>query len=48
MKEKITISVEGSLLEKAQKEIVEGQFRNRSHILEYALKKLLREVENGS
>lgn len=42
MKEKISITVEEDLLKLADEIVKEGRFRNKSHILEYALRLLLR------
>lgn len=42
MKTKLSISMNKELVEEAEKEIVEGRFRNKSHIVEYALKEFLR------
>jgi len=40
-KQKISITIETSLAEKIEKFVRDGRFRNRSHALEYDLKKLL-------
>lgn len=48
MKQKISITIDEEKVKKIEKILEEGIFRNKSHILEYSLNKLLREVnENG-
>ena len=41
MKEKICISIDTETLFKIQERVSKGSFRNRSHIIEFAVKKLL-------
>jgi Arc/MetJ-type ribon-helix-helix transcriptional regulator len=41
MKQKISISVEEETVEQIEKRIKDGTFRNKSHCVEYAVKKLL-------
>jgi len=41
MKKKISITIEEDTVEKIQEKVVEGIFRNKSHALEYAMRKLL-------
>jgi len=41
MKQKISITIDESLSEHIDKALEEGKFRNRSHILEYSLRKFL-------
>ncbi|MFH1425191.1 MAG: ribbon-helix-helix domain-containing protein [archaeon] len=43
-KQKISITIDSILAEKIEKFLKDGRFRNRSHVLEYGLKKLM-EVE---
>ena len=43
MKSKLSISLEKGLIEKAKALIKNGKFRNKSHILEYALMLFLEE-----
>jgi len=43
MKIKLSITVDHDLVKQAEAHIEEGRFRNKSHILEYALKTFLRE-----
>ena len=40
-KQKISITLDEEIAEKIEKLIECGQFRNRSHVLEYGLRKLL-------
>lgn len=42
MKTKLSISMDEKLLKEAEVEINEGRFRNKSHIVEYALKSFLK------
>jgi len=42
MKTKLSISMDEKLLKEAEEAINEGRFRNKSHIVEYALKIFLR------
>lgn len=46
MKLKLSITVDEHLVQQVEEAVQEGRFRNRSHILEYALKQFLRE-EHG-
>lgn len=41
MKKKISISIEEELIENLEKKLHEGIFRNRSHIVEFAIKSLI-------
>ena len=41
MKTKLSISLDRALLARAEALIEEGRFRNKSHVLEYALKILM-------
>ncbi len=34
-----------SLIKRAEKIVLEGRFRNKSHIIEYALKKFLEDIK---
>lgn len=45
-KQKISITIDEVLAEKIEKFLENGQFRNRSHVLEYGLRKLM-ENDNG-
>lgn len=42
MKIKLSVSMEKALVKKAEKIVNEGRFRNKSHIIEYALKSFLK------
>ena len=46
MKQKISITVDEEVVQDILKSIQTGKFRNKSHVVEYAVKQLL-EVENG-
>jgi Arc/MetJ-type ribon-helix-helix transcriptional regulator len=43
MKIKVSISMEASTFEKVGSKVDEGLFRNKSHFIEYAVKKCLSE-----
>ena len=45
MKAKLSITIEKDLEQEAEKVIEEGRFRNKSHLLEYALKSFLKDKE---
>ena len=42
MKTKISITVDKNIVEKIEKKLKEGLFRNKSHVVEYALSQFLR------
>ena len=46
MKQKLSITIDEKTVQDILKTISSGKFRNKSHVVEYAVKKLL-EVENG-
>ena len=46
MKQKLSITLDEELVGEIVKTLSTGRFRNKSHVVEYAVKKLL-EVENG-
>ena len=46
MKQKISITIDEETVHDIIKSISSGKYRNKSHVVEYAVKKLL-EVENG-
>ena len=46
MKQKLSITLDEELVNEILKVLSSGKFRNKSHVVEYAVKKLL-EVENG-
>ena len=46
MKQKISITIDENTVHDILQSIESGKFRNKSHVVEYAVKKLL-EVENG-
>ena len=45
MKLKLSISMDENLVKKTEEIVDEGRFRNKSHIFEYALKSLLKELK---
>ena len=45
MKQKVSISLDEKTIEHVDKKLHTGTFRNRSHFVEYAVKKLLGEVK---
>jgi len=46
MKSKLSITLDEETLLEIQRQLHSGKFRNKSHLIEYAVKKLL-EVQNG-
>ena len=46
MKQKLSVSIEEDTVKLLDKFLVEGRFRNKSHIIEYSLNKFLKEEEN--
>jgi len=47
MKHKLSISIDKETLEKLNEVLVSGKFRNKSHAVEYAVNRLLKEENNG-
>lgn len=47
MKHKLSISIDRETLEKLEGVLVSGKFRNKSHIVEYAVNRLLKEEKNA-
>jgi len=47
MKQKISISIDEEKIKLLEKLLHDGKFRNKSHIIEYSLDKLLKEVKGG-
>ncbi|MBT3397631.1 hypothetical protein HOA55_03420 [archaeon] len=41
MKKKLSVSIEGSMIDKLDDCISGGTFRNKSHVVEFALNKLM-------
>lgn len=41
MKTKLSISLDENLLDKIDEELNSGKFRNKSHVIEYAVKRLM-------
>ncbi|MBI1973053.1 ribbon-helix-helix protein, CopG family [Candidatus Woesearchaeota archaeon] len=48
MKIKLSISMEPEMVKKAEVLVKEGRFRNKSHIIEYALKSYLKNDQHGT
>lgn len=48
MKEKVSITIDEEKVRIIEGMLKDGVFRNKSHILEYSLNKLLKEYENGT
>ncbi len=47
MKQKLSITIEEETVERLSEAVKEGRFRNKSHVVEYSLNKLLNENKNG-
>jgi len=47
MKRKISVSLDEKTLEKVEEYMLEDSFRNKSHVIEFALSKFIKEKENG-
>ena len=47
MKQKLSITIDEEKIKQLEKLLKNGRFRNKSHILEYGLNKLLEEEKNG-
>ena len=45
MKQKLSVSIEKKTIRKVEEKVNEGTFRNKSHVIEFALNKFL-EKEN--
>lgn len=46
MKDKLSVTVDIELVEKLRNIVNTGKFRNKSHLVEYALNKLIEELES--
>jgi len=46
MKQKISLSMEEETLKKIDAYVSEGSFRNKSHVVEFALNKFIKESKN--
>lgn len=46
MKQKLSITIDEEKIQKIEKILEEGKFRNKSHILEYSLNQFLKEEAN--
>lgn len=49
MKHKLSVTLDGEIVAEIVKALSTGKFRNKSHVVEYAVKRLLeqQEVQNG-
>ena len=47
MKEKISITIDKGTLSAVETELADGLFRNKSHLIEYAVNKFLRNNGDG-
>ena len=47
MRGKLSISIEEELIRKIEDKVKSGIFRNKSHLVEYAVNKFLKEKDNG-
>ncbi len=48
MKQKVSISIEEGTISQIEKKVAEGIFRNKSHLVEFAVNKLLKENEDNN
>ena len=48
MKQKISITLEKDVIEFIERNLQDGRFRNRSHVVEYSLRKFIGENRNES
>jgi Arc/MetJ-type ribon-helix-helix transcriptional regulator len=48
MKKKLSISIEEETIDKLDDYLNEGTFRNKSHVIEFALNKFMKDGENGT
>ena len=47
MKHKLSVTLDGELVQKIIASLSTGKFRNKSHVVEFAVKKLLEDGKNG-
>jgi len=47
MKRKLSVTVENGTVSEMEKLVIDGRFRNKSHLIEFAVKKLMKENKNG-
>jgi len=48
MKTKLSVSMDKDLVKEAERIVSKGRFRNKSHIIEYSLKKFIEDKKNES
>ncbi len=46
MKKKVSVSISEETIGRIEEFMFDGQFRNKSHVIEFALNKFMREKEN--
>jgi Arc/MetJ-type ribon-helix-helix transcriptional regulator len=47
-KQKISITIDENLSKNIERMLKDGKFRNRSHVLEFSLRKFLEDTEDGN
>ena len=47
MKKKLSVSMEEKTIDRLESIVDEGAFRNKSHLIEFAVNKLIKEKENN-
>jgi Arc/MetJ-type ribon-helix-helix transcriptional regulator len=47
MKHKLSVSLDNELAEKLVETLSNGKYRNKSHLVEFAVKKMLEDLKNG-
>lgn len=47
MKQKLSVTLEESTIKNIEFKVTEGVFRNKSHLVEFAIQKLISEGKNG-
>ncbi|MBS3089935.1 hypothetical protein J4461_03595 [Candidatus Pacearchaeota archaeon] len=47
MKQKLSITVDEKTIKMLDDALKEGLFRNKSHVVEFSLNKILKEIKNG-
>lgn len=47
MKQKLSVSLDNSTVDSIESRIKDGRFRNKSHLIEYAVRKLIKGDTDG-
>ena len=47
MKQKISVTIDEKTIKLIEETVKEGTFRNKSHVVEFSLNKILKEIQNG-